>query len=626
MMTEPTPDTTAPVITFSPATLTVESGETGSSTLTATDDTAVTTGPTVSCTNGGSFDVTTNVFTSAVVTENTESVCTATANDAAGNSGTAALTVTMTPPTPVVDVVVSGNLTYDRVPLNPLTNGLNFAGTVQLPIRQAPVELLNATGGVLQTTVSDDNGNYSFTVESGQDVRVRVRSEVQKGAPNEIDMKVVDNTSSDALYALQGAVSEVPPIDQTRNLRALSGWGGVSYTGSRNAAPFALLDTLYTTLEAFIAVDADIDFPAFNVLWSPQNRSSTTLNVPAGLIGTSSFTIQNGTPVLRILGDASGDENDDTDEYDVHVVVHEFGHYFENILSRADSIGGQHSINNLLDARVAFGEGWGNALSGMILDDPVYRDSSGRGQANGFSINVENNSYTSTGWYSEGSVQSILYDLFDSEDDGADTASYGLGPIYGAFTDPDYTNTEAFTSIFAFLEALDNQSGVTTGEIKALTDAQNINGTTAFGIGETNDGNLPGTLPVYQPLPTDGTAVSFCSIGTADVGRVTGSHDNKHGNRRFLRIEVPSAGRYRFTMTQTNAGPSDPDFLVYRAGTLVAIGGSGLTRSETETVFLAAGTHVMEAYAFANTATNQEIAADGLTRGEYCYNFTVEAQ
>jgi len=88
----------------------------------------------------------------------------------------------------------------------------------------------------------------------------------------------------------------------------------------------------------------------------------------------STFTVSNGTPVIRILGD----ENNDTDEYDAHVVVHEFGHYFENSLSRADSIGGPHTQSDRLDARIAFGEGWGNALSGMILDDPVYRDSSGR--------------------------------------------------------------------------------------------------------------------------------------------------------------------------------------------------------------------------------------------------------
>ncbi len=607
-MTAPVPDTTAPVVQFSPATLTVESGQTGSSTLTATDDSGVTTGPTVSCTNGGSFNVSTNTFTAATVTTDTESVCTATASDDAGNEGTGTLTVTMTPAPVATNVTVSGKLTYDRVPF-PVgaSSGLDYDNIVQLPIRQAPVELLNAAGAVLDSTVSDDNGDYSFTVLSGTEVRVRVRSEVQKGAPNEINLKVVDNTSSDALYALQGGLAEVPNSNQTRNLNAASGWGGSGYTTTRAAAPFALLDTIYGTLEDFIAVDADIDFPAFNVLWSTRNRAEPG-SVADGQIGTSSFTVSNGIPVIRILGDA----NNDTDEYDVHVVVHEFGHYFENSLSRSDSIGGQHSSSNRLDARVAFGEGWGNALSGMILGDSFYRDSFGSQQGSGFRINVENNTYTSTGWYSEGSVQSILYDLFDSANDGADTSSYGLAPIYGAFTDPDYKDTEAFTTIFAFLEALENQTGVNAAEITALTTAQAISGTTGFGVGETNDGGLPDQLPVYLSLPTNNTNIEFCSVDNF------GDY-NKHGNRRYLEFTAPTAGNYDFVMTRASgAATSDPDFRVYKDGVLVGRGESGVANTETQTIGLTAGQHVMEAYSFQNVGP-------GETRADVCYTLRLEA-
>ena len=71
----------------------------------------------------------------------------------------------------------------------------------------------------------------------------------------------------------------------------------------------------------------------------------------------------------------------------------------------------------------------------MILDNPDYRDTFDSMQSRAGGFDVENNSFVSSGWYSEGSVQSILYDLFD-DDDGADSASYGLAPIYGAFIDP----------------------------------------------------------------------------------------------------------------------------------------------------------------------------------------------
>lgn len=94
VLTPPPPvDTTAPAVSFNPATLTVASGATASATVIATDNVAVTTGPDVTCTNGGAFAGTT--FTAPTTATDITSVCTAAAGDAAGNSGTGTLTVTV---------------------------------------------------------------------------------------------------------------------------------------------------------------------------------------------------------------------------------------------------------------------------------------------------------------------------------------------------------------------------------------------------------------------------------------------------------------------------------------------------------------------------------------------------
>ena len=71
----------------------------------------------------------------------------------------------------------------------------------------------------------------------------------------------------------------------------------------------------------------------------------------------------------------SADPTEDTDEFDQHVIAHEFGHYIENSFSRADNIGGAHGRGDKLDIRVAFGEGFGYAFSAIVLGDPVARDS-----------------------------------------------------------------------------------------------------------------------------------------------------------------------------------------------------------------------------------------------------------
>ena len=601
-----TADTTAPVVSFSPNTLTVTSGGTGTSTLSATDNVGVTTGPNVTCTNNGAFAGTT--FTAPSVTVQTTSVCTATASDAAGNSGQATLTVTIDPATPPpANVDITGKITFDRVPHNTTTSGLNYAATSQDPARGVTVEALDSSGTVLDTDVTDASGDYSVTVASNTNVRIRAKSELVQTTGAMWDVKTTDNTNGNAVYAIQGSLTSSGTADSIRNLNADSGWGGASYTGTRAAAPFAIIDSIYDTLQAFAAADPTVNFPATQFRWSVNNINESG-DRTTGQIGTSSYVRLSTETVgnVYILGEA----NDDTDEYDQHVVVHEWGHYFEDQLSRSDSIGGSHSLGNRLDPRVAMGEGWGNALSGMIIGDPVYRDSGGAQQANGFSFNVENNNNTNEGWFNEGSVQSILYDIFDSTDDGADNLSLGLGPIYEVFTSSNYTDLDYFTTIFAFVNELKAQQPGSTAGIDSLTGGQTIDGTGPDGSGETNNGTVPTALPIYNELTLNGAAIEICSVD--DEGRY-----NKLGNREYLRINLASNGAYTFTMSRTSgAATTDPDFLVTQGNLVFSQADSGAPNTETSTVNLNAGTYLIDAYDFNNTGQST-------TQADSCFDFTV---
>jgi len=93
----PKPDTTKPAISFSPAALTLnlETATSATSKLTIIDDGGVPNPPVIQCTEGGSFTGTT--FTAPAVSQNTTSVCTATATDVAGNLGSGTLTVLIRP-------------------------------------------------------------------------------------------------------------------------------------------------------------------------------------------------------------------------------------------------------------------------------------------------------------------------------------------------------------------------------------------------------------------------------------------------------------------------------------------------------------------------------------------------
>lgn len=588
------PDTTAPVVTFSPVSLTVASGQTATATLTATDDAGVTSGPTVNCTNGGAFSGST--FTAPTVTANTTVVCTATASDAAGNSDDATLTVTVTPPPAAV--TIDGKITFDRVPFNTSTNGLDYAATTQTPAPGITVEAQSATGAVLATDITDVNGDYSFTVNPNTDLRIVAKAEMVQTTGAQWDVQVIDNTSSNALYQLAGNVASSGASDSTRNLNAGSGWGGSSYTSTRAAAPFAILAPIYTSIQKIVTIDSDVVFPPARFNWSVNNRAANG-NLANGEIGTSSYR---GNGQIYILGDA----NQDTDEYDTHVVVHEWGHYFEDQLSRSDSIGGSHSGGQRLDPRVAMGEGFGNALSGIMTDDPFYRDSNNNQQASGFSINVETN--RPAGWFDESTVQSVLYDIYDAADD--DTLSLGLAPIYEVFTADAYRQQPVFTTIFSFLSELRSQQSGSAAAIDTFAATRGINSTAADGTGETNNGSTPTSLPVYKEVTVGGAAVEVCS--NDDNGEY-----NKLANRAYLKFTA-AAGSHTLTMTRTNGAASrDPDFIVYKNGAVVARAESAPAESETTTVTLTAGEHVIDAYDFANAGQGQGVAGDA------CYNFTI---
>jgi len=510
---------------------------------------------------------------------------------------------------PGAAAVVSGTLTYDLVP-HTNQNALDYGSIVQQPIRGATVQLLDSNSNVIDSARSNSNGEYQLNTNVNVAVRVRVLAELLQSSTASWDVTVVDNTNNKAVYAVQGDLVVVDSTAQTRNLNAASGWGGSSYTSTRSAAPFAILDSVYQAVQTIVAVDPDVTLPTLELNWSVNNVPSPG-DVAQGQISTSYYS--NGN--IYILGAA----NTDTDEYDDHVIVHEWGHYFEDRLARSDSIGGSHSGGQRIDPRVAFGEGWGNAWSGIALADPVYRDSYGASQGSGFSINVESNNNTNPGWYSESSVQSIIYDVFDSTNDGQDTLSLGFAPIYEVLVGSQRT-TDAFTSIFSFARYLKDNNAAAAAQISALLDEQQIEGDTIdiFGSTETNNaGNATYVLPVYTEMQP-GSSVQICS--TNSFGTAQNYEYNGLGARRYIRLNIGASAAYNFSMVSTN-NSGDPDIYVFNQGQQLncvqtSNGCSDGVGSETFSLSLSAGTYVIDAHDYLNT-DNQ---AGG---GNNCFNFSV---
>ncbi len=496
-------------------------------------------------------------------------------NEGATHSDLVNITVMPAP----AQVQISGTVTFDRVPFGAVNMGLDYNNIIKTPVIWATVEAI-ANGQVIASTLTDIEGKYSLTVEPNIELFIRIKAEMKKTTPPKRDVEVVDNTNSKAIYAMDGTSFNSGVVDSVVDLNADSGWTGSNYGNTRVAAPFATLYSAYVAMRKVLEANPNHDFTPLKINWSVNNKAAQG-DVALGQITTSHY-IQNELFIL-------GDEDSDTDEYDDHVMIHEWGHYFEDNFSRSDSIGGGHGGGDRLDMRVAMGEGWGNAWSGIATDDPLYRDSNGTGQGSDFQINVDINAVTHPGWYSEGSVQSIIYDLYDATDDGADSVSMGFTPLYNVLVGKE-KNTPSLTSIFSFIKALKDENPADAATIDALVTAQDVNGSDEWGSGETNDAmatTSADVLPVYGNINTDGTTVNVCS--NPEFKSSTGA-SNKLATYQFLRFEVTTAGSYQVKLT--SATGTDPDYYLFENGFLGA-GLSSASGTETGTHTLAVGTHVI---------------------------------
>jgi hypothetical protein len=350
------------------------------------------------------------------------------------------------------------------------------------------------------------------------------------------------------------------------------------------------MDAIYSSMQLILTADAQANFAPLDAFWSVNNSTTqgtgtSDENIAIGEIGTSFY--RGDLNSLFLLGK----DGDDIEEFDDHVIAHEWGHYFEDNFSRSDSIGGRHGLNDRLDPRVAFGEGFATALSGMALDNPVYCDVFwSQGNLRGFDILIETEATGSfAGWYNESSVMKILYDLWDTNIDGNDSSSIGFGPIFDVFTGPQST-TSAFTSIFSFAEAIRAAGTGQNPFIDGLLTSENI---TAAGVDRwgTTEANNPGSgdaLPVYTTIVPNGTMVKVCSNSEFDsIGlNATGNKLNEH---RFLRMNITTQQRYTFDIRADAAtlallpaddpnddrDQADPDMFYFRNGQIqnLVIGG-----------------------------------------------------
>ena len=456
--------------------------------------------------------------------------------------------------------VLQGNLlnakiTYDAIPAT--AAGLNYQGIIQKPVRQVLVQLIDAdSSSILNTFITDETGAMpAFVLPlSVSHIYFTVTATL-----NTSGVSIIDNTTAGTpIYTLQTSTCNVSG-DADCSYNISSGWNGNTATpayisgASRKAAPFAILDTIYTGLKAISDVRPNATFPSFNIGWSYKNVTSTAGTVSDGHIGKSFCDIA-GNKIYLL-----GEEGVDTDEYDNHVIIHLLAQYLENKLSHTNSLELAQTPGQVLDQSQAWSEGFRYAFARIVLGSSVYVNTNGASQLSATSFDLANYD-PNPGWFSAMTIEKIIYSLYDPA--GNISFRFGLGPIYDLMIGTQ-KSTPAMPSIFTFIDGLKNAYPNKSSNIDTLISSYNANANYGissiadkYGTGETHNAGTASVLPIYNSLVLNGPAVNIELLGfsATSAGNANSAYNNRYikftATTSTVTIGVSSTDAFRIYVYQ----------------------------------------------------------------------------
>lgn len=302
-------------------------------------------------------------------------------------------------------VTFRGTVLYEKVPAG--RNGLELANAARTPAAGIKVEIVAPPQRtVVGSGFTDEKGGYSIRARLDRQPRVYVRALAQTEnatvvrARDQAEWSMVSDTFA------PGRARTV-----TRDLLATD--------ASRVSGAFNIATTIWRANALVRAAQPDVTLPRVEIRWD------TTY------VGGTFFRHREGTAFIN------GRRTRDSDEYDDHVIAHEYGHFLMANFSRESSPGGDHSFGEQLDPRLAWSEGWANffgaatAGSGHYIDTGVIRSR----QAVLVQMDLEADAPAGDrpGIWSEHSVSSALWDWYDDAAEAADSLALGFTPMWTAF-------------------------------------------------------------------------------------------------------------------------------------------------------------------------------------------------
>lgn len=450
------------------------------------------------------------------------------------------------------------------------------AGGALTPIVHAEVQVLNSAGATVQCGVTDANGQISLIMPK---VAGTYTLAVNSRADNNLyKVSVLNNTTDNQFYSLTQSFSLLGTETSVSVNLPTAGISGGALGGAFNIMHQVFLANEFLRNNSLCASYGGIcqQFtvaPRASIYWTLGFSPASYFGSPGTGLSFYAKSDDLSRGLLRglyILGGIQGDSNcADTDHFDNSVILHEYGHFLEDVFAVSNSPGGAHDGNSIIDPRLAWSEGWANFLQSAIRGQAQYWDTIGNSSCStgstylGVSLNLATptagqdrmlaGTSSGEGVFREVSVSRLLYDVISPTDVDAGFAIIWqvFSGVSSGLADPNVR----FRNVGRFNEFL-------LGYLNTYNPAKAASFNTYVG----NEYQLSNQSEYAQPLTLQVGGTCTRSItGAANVVSSGRNMSNLLRSNDFFAVYYNGSNFSSINLRYSGTGtPSDLDLYVYR--------------------------------------------------------------
>ena len=194
---------------------------------------------------------------------------------------------------------------------------------------------------------------------------------------------------------------------------------------TRLSGAFNILDNVQRGNALIAFSDPQLHPPPLTIYWSEKNNESILARLTGNSVRSTFFNPLTGTAYIL------GDRSTDSDEFDDSVILHEYAHMLAARFSRDDSPGGLHiwvtsstrALRGRRDGRISFRRPCVGRRSTSTRRGPGLPSVR-------YDLEEDSPANDRPGYGSEASVDGLLWDLLDENQDDVDTAQFPFASIW----------------------------------------------------------------------------------------------------------------------------------------------------------------------------------------------------